>query len=85
MLYAAVLLAMASGSATPSKITCDPSDPASCMCDGNPIGPDTWTPPSWLVSNKTSIFETSAPLRGEMTPLSKYATKATLLINVASA
>jgi len=82
MLYA-VLLAVASNGANP--ITCDPADPAKCMCDGSPIGPDTWSPPSWLVSNKTSIFDTSAPFNGHMTPLSKFRAKATLLINVASA
>lgn len=32
-------------------IYCDPSNPAKCTCNGVPIGPDTWTAPSWLESN----------------------------------
>ena len=32
-------------------IYCDPNNPARCTCNGVPIGPDTWTAPSWLESN----------------------------------
>ena len=32
-------------------IYCDPTNPAKCTCNGVPIGPDTWTAPSWLESN----------------------------------
>lgn len=83
MLYlGSVLLAFASSS---PAITCEPNDPAKCSCDGVPIGPHTWKPPTWLVSNKTSLYDTSAPLAGIETPLSKFPAKATMLINVASA
>lgn len=79
------LLTVATAARVGSSVTCDPSDPAKCMCDGVPIGPDTWTPPSWLESNKTSIYETSAAMGGVLTPLSKYKAKATIVVNVASA
>ena len=68
-----------------STVTCDARDPASCMCDGVPIGPSTWTPPSWLHSNKTSIYETTAFMKGSETPLAKFKAKATMVVNVASA
>ena len=55
------------------------------MCNGVPIGPHTWKAPSWLESNKTSIYETSAFYAGEEVPLYKYKAKATLVVNVASA
>ena len=82
MLVAALL---SSARATNSVVTCSPSNPADCMCDGAPIGPATWTPPSWLVSNKTSIFETSVMMEGKETPLANYQAKATMVVNVASA
>ena len=81
MIAAALISTLAAG----SVVTCDPSDPAKCMCDGVPIGPHTWTPPSWLKSNATSIYDTTALMDGTVTPLSKYRAKATLVINVASA
>lgn len=77
--------AMAALSAPPPTITCDPNDPAKCDCDGEPIGPHTWTPPGWLISNKTSLYETSAMYDGVLTQLSKFKAKATMLVNVASA
>ena len=55
------------------------------MCDGIPIGPDTWTPPPWLTSNKTSIYQTDAMMDGILTLLYKYKAKASLVLNVASA
>jgi hypothetical protein len=72
MLYLG-LLALASQHA--STVTCDPADPARCMCDGVPIGPHTWKPEPWLESNKTSIYETSASLMGVDTSLSKFRAK----------
>ena len=68
-----------------SAITCDPADPAKCVCDGKPIGPHTWTPPSWLVSPHKSIYNTSAMYKGSTVPLSQFKAKATLVVNVASA
>lgn len=82
MMFASLLTAaVVSG----SSVTCDPDDPAKCMCDGVPIGPHTWTPPTWLHSNKTSIYQTDALMNGKQTPLSQYKAKATLVLNVASA
>ena len=69
--FSTLLLAAATAAST---VECDPTDPAKCTCDGVPIGPHTWKPPSWLVSNKTSIFDTSALLNGKLTPLSTLAT-----------
>lgn len=82
MLYLGLLALGASASPT---VTCDPNDPAKCSCNGVPIGPHTWTPPTWLVTNKTSIYQTSAYLKGALTPLSTLRAKATLMVNVASA
>lgn len=66
-------------------ITCAPSDPGRCMCKGNPIGPSTYDPPTWVESNSTSIYDTSAPLFGNMQPLSHFRANATMVVNVASA
>ena len=70
---AALSTLMLAATAAAATVECDPADPQRCTCDGVPIGPHTWTAPSWLVSNKSSIFETSAPLKGVMTPLSSVA------------
>ena len=48
-------------------VLCDPQDPAKCTCNGVPIGPHTWTPQSWLVSNsacgrKCTTTQRSEPL-----------------------
>jgi len=80
-----MLLACLAPFSLSSTVTCDPQDPAKCMCNGVPIGPHTWKAPSWLESNKTSIYETSAFYAGEEVPLYKYKAKATLVVNVASA
>ena len=67
------------------QVTCDPGEPGKCMCGGKPIGPKTWSPPSWLKSNHTSIYDTSAYMNGELKSLSVYKAKASMLVNVASA
>ena len=66
-------------------ITCVPGDPGRCTCKGTPIGPSTYTAPSWLVSNSTSIYTTSAPLFGKETDLSHFRANASMIVNVASA
>lgn len=66
-------------------ITCDPGNPAKCSCDGVPIGPATWSPPSWLKSSHTSIYDTYATIKGVNTSLANYRANATMLVNVASA
>ena len=82
----AALKPSAIASAEFPPISCDPNDPGACTCGGAPIGPDTWTPPSWLFSPHKSIFETSAFIEGVETPLSKFkGPKATMVVNVASA
>ena len=69
-----------------NPVICDPSDAGKCMCNGVPIGPSTWRPPPWLASNHTSIFQTSAPIKGASTRLSSFSgAKATIVVNVASA
>ena len=82
MLY--VVGSVLAAAASPS-VTCDPNDQAKCMCNGIPIGPHTWKPPSWLISNKTSLYDTEALLDGALTSLSQFKAKATMLVNVASA
>ena len=72
------------GSAEPS-ITCDADDPGKCTCEGKPIGPSTWSPPAYRTSSSTSIYNTSALMKGVETPLSAYRYKAALVVNVASA
>ena len=79
------LLAPSAGTRVAPTITCDPKDPEKCECNGTPIRPHTWKPPAWLVTNFTSIYETSAPIFGKNASLSNYRAKATLVMNVASA
>jgi len=85
MLSATLALAGLMGASAGETVTCKPTDAASCMCDGKPIGPDTWKPPSWFSTNATSLWELSAKMNGEDVPLSKYKAKAALVVNVASA
>ena len=73
------------GITMPANITCNPSDPGDCKCEGLPIGPSTFTPPAYSVSNHTSIYATHAPMEGVMVPLSRYRARAALVVNVASA
>jgi len=69
----------------PHTITCDPSDPGNCMCDGVPIGPSTYTQPKWLNTGIKSIYNTSALMNGVPTPLANYRAPVTIVTNVASA
>jgi hypothetical protein len=83
--FAAVTVSPSALVAPGPTITCDPSDAGNCKCDGTPIGPSTWTPPKWLHTTKTSVFDTSAAMNGVSTPIAKFRAKAAIVVNVASA
>lgn len=70
---------------TSDSVTCKQDDPATCMCDGAAIGPHTWSPPPWMQSDATSLWDLSAQMDGKEVPLAKYKAKAALIVNVASA
>lgn len=68
-----------------SSIACDAHDAARCECDGKPLGPDTWTPPPWMSSNASSLWDVTEMMDGKATPLANFKAKAALVVNVASA
>jgi len=55
-----------------------------CACGGVNIGPKTAVPPSWFLTDLTSMYQTSAQLAGYSAPLVGYKARATLVVNVAS-
>lgn len=67
------------------KITCSKDDPETCLCDGVPIGPHTYSQPTWMQNNATSLWDLAAQMHGEEVPLANYRAKAALIVNVASA
>lgn len=73
-----------------ARITCNPNDAGACMYRGDdgvltPVGPSTYTQPEWLDTGIKSIYNTSAYMKGVLTPLSNFVAPATLVTNVASA
>jgi hypothetical protein len=64
-----------------SRVSCGPDG---CTCGGHKIGPQSAAPPSWFLTDLSSMYETSAKLSGKDVPLSNYRAKATLVVNVAS-
>mmetsp|Transcript_40196 Transcript_40196/g.72220 ORF Transcript_40196/g.72220 Transcript_40196/m.72220 type:complete len:92 (+) Transcript_40196:1-276(+) len=85
MLSTSLVLAGICSGVAAETVTCRSDDPESCSCDGKPIGPHTWSPPSWMQSNASSLWDLTAQIDGEEVPLSKYRAKAALVVNVASA
>ena len=55
------------------------------MCEGEPIGPEVFTPPAWTSNHTASIYNTSAPMFGAATPLFQHRTRVAMVVNIASA
>lgn len=85
MLAATMSLAGLFVGAASDPVTCKSDDPETCTCGGAPIGPHTWSPPAWMGSTATSLWDLSAQMDGKEVPLAKYKAKAALIVNVASA
>ena len=66
-------------------VTCQPQSSGNCVCEGKPIGPDTYVAPAWMTPPDTGIYNTSALIGGVLTPLARYRAKAAIVVNVASA
>mmetsp|Transcript_90272 Transcript_90272/g.156444 ORF Transcript_90272/g.156444 Transcript_90272/m.156444 type:complete len:90 (-) Transcript_90272:741-1010(-) len=83
----AILTMFASAAVTSAgpTVTCEAGDPGKCECEGSPIGPHTWAPPSYMYSTATSFWDLSEKMYGKDTPLANFKAKAAIVVNVASA